>query len=104
MTTGCSISGLELPSNAQVIESSSDSHYLGTVDFSYTLKQQYNFSHLRLYVAQNVANSHVTLRDSSSSWVGAYIGTYYQSNNRQQVAGPPNIFKLINEKNSTLIA
>ena len=101
--TGCA-TNVELPSNAHIIEGSKGWRFLDKVDFSYTASRTYDFSALRLCVAQNVSNESYTLTGDASTWRGPATGTYYRNDRQQHVAGSVDIFKLVDERNATLIA
>lgn len=101
---GCSSTPIQLPSNVKTIPSGmGQSTYIDKVDHSFIPSKNVTFSNLKICAASTFVNDAVTLKDNAGSFVGAYTGRYYQQNNKQQVNGG-DIFKLIDEQSSTLIA
>ena len=100
--SGCA-SQVPLPNNVTVTSGSGGGSYLDRIDFSYTAQGSRDFSKIKLCVAENIANNDASLRDSAGSFVGAYTGTYYQTNHTQTVSGK-DVFKYVDDKASTLVA
>lgn len=99
--SGCA-SQVPLPNNVTTSQIG-NATYIDRIDYSYQADNSPKFSSLKLCIAENFANNDVTLSDSSSSFVGAYTGTYYQVNKTQNVAGK-GVFKYVDDSTSTLIA
>ncbi len=99
--SGCA-SQVPLPANVTTTQSGNGT-YIDRADYSYQTDSAPSFSSLKLCVAENFTNNDVTLSDSSSSFVGAYTGNYYQVDKTQNVTGK-DVFKYVDDSTSTLIA
>lgn len=94
---GCA-SKVQLPTNAVV-----NNDQLDKVDFSFVTQNVADFSKLKLCVAKNLTNNTVNLEDAAGSFVGPYTGNYYQLKNKQYAFGG-DVFKLVDERSSSIIA